>query len=290
MAAEQNNAAERAANYTPEDREFYDFWYGHMLGDVMQAPLADVAHSTARYIWDAGRWAPASIGEDGLPPVPWGDDFEAWLEPRRQKDVREAFHQYARDAVAADRQARAITETLNNPPYGEPDLYSRLHTALTNELALAKKFGKVTEWFNAARGLIDYLARQADESGPQAAQGVKTWQERLGKDWHLAGTLQHFAARDAEIAELRARLAAPPLSSEQQAAESPDWRALGYVEGATVRQRITPTKFEDAVITCAHGNGALDVEINGKAYGWSARNCTVLPDAQQAEKGDPNAG
>jgi len=35
-----------------------------------------------------------------LPPLPWGDDFEAWLEPRRQKDVAAAMHDYARAAIA----------------------------------------------------------------------------------------------------------------------------------------------------------------------------------------------
>jgi hypothetical protein len=65
MAAEQNIDAERAANYSPEDRAFFDFWYGHMVGDMMQAPLAGVTHSTARYIWDAARRS-AAIGEGGL--------------------------------------------------------------------------------------------------------------------------------------------------------------------------------------------------------------------------------
>ena len=39
--------------YSQEDRAFYTFWYGHMLNEWMQPPLAGVSHSTARYIWDA---------------------------------------------------------------------------------------------------------------------------------------------------------------------------------------------------------------------------------------------
>lgn len=39
--------------YSQEDHVFYTFWYGHMLNDLMQPPLAGVSHSTARYIWDA---------------------------------------------------------------------------------------------------------------------------------------------------------------------------------------------------------------------------------------------
>jgi hypothetical protein len=39
--------------YSQEDHAFYTFWYGHMLNELMQPPLAGVSHSTARYIWDA---------------------------------------------------------------------------------------------------------------------------------------------------------------------------------------------------------------------------------------------
>ena len=44
-------------SYAVEDRAFFSFWYGHMQGDVMTGALADVRHSTARYIWDAARRA-----------------------------------------------------------------------------------------------------------------------------------------------------------------------------------------------------------------------------------------
>ena len=55
-----------------------------------------------------------------------------------------------------------------------------------------------------------------------------------------------------------------------------DWGALGYVKGATVRQHLFGSNYEDAVITCVHQNGALDVEICGVPYGWSASRCTVV--------------
>ncbi|AWL04265.1 hypothetical protein DIR46_07340 [Massilia oculi] len=55
-----------------------------------------------------------------------------------------------------------------------------------------------------------------------------------------------------------------------------DWRALGYVVGATVRQEIGLGRYDDAVITHAERNGALDVEMNGRAYGWSAQFCKVV--------------
>lgn len=40
-------------SYSLEDQAFFKFWYGHMQGDTMTGALADVSHSTARYIWDA---------------------------------------------------------------------------------------------------------------------------------------------------------------------------------------------------------------------------------------------
>lgn len=43
------------SEYPAEDQAFYRFWYGHMLNDLMQPPLANVDHATARYIWDAAH-------------------------------------------------------------------------------------------------------------------------------------------------------------------------------------------------------------------------------------------
>ncbi len=40
-------------SYSQEDRAFYKFWYGHMLGELMQPPLINIDHATARYIWNA---------------------------------------------------------------------------------------------------------------------------------------------------------------------------------------------------------------------------------------------
>ena len=55
--------------YSQEDRAFYTFWYGHMLNDLMQPPLAGVSHATARYIWDAAiahAAAPAQAADSVL--------------------------------------------------------------------------------------------------------------------------------------------------------------------------------------------------------------------------------
>lgn len=39
-----------------------------------------------------------------LPPLPWGDDFEAWLEVRNEHEVAQAVHEYAKRAVEAERE------------------------------------------------------------------------------------------------------------------------------------------------------------------------------------------
>jgi hypothetical protein len=205
MAAEQNIDAERAA---PEllpcpfcggtdvyvERNDYTSAYvqcdsrvGPYSACLARGPIAvqdsddeDVPGAAgAIEAWNKqSRRASASIGEDGLPELPWGDDFEAWLEVRTGHEVRTEIRQYARDAIAADRRARA-----NSPAI--PD------------------------------------------GSPQAAQGVKTWEERVtgcgavegghhggaprcGDGWyggiHYCPKCQ-AKARDAEIADLRAQLA-----------------------------------------------------------------------------------
>jgi len=60
----------------------------HLLAFAGSAPIVS----------PAGAAAEKPTGD--LPPLPWGDDFEAWLEPRRQKDVAAAMHDYARAAIA----------------------------------------------------------------------------------------------------------------------------------------------------------------------------------------------
>lgn len=52
----------------------------------------------------------------------------------------------------------------------------------------------------------------------------------------------------------------------------------GFVPGATVRQHrhIGSTDYDDAKILCVHETGALDVEIGGVRYGWSASVCSVV--------------
>jgi hypothetical protein len=67
-----------------------------------------------------------------------------------------------------------------------------------------------------------------------------------------------------------------PAAGTEKDAERLDWRSLGYVEGTTVRQKVSTTRYDYAVITCVHENGALDVVFEEKTYGWSARHCTPV--------------
>lgn len=64
--------------YTEQDRAWFAFWYSHMVNDQMQPPLAEVRHSDARYIWEAGRASlakePLAQPQHGAPipaPVTW---------------------------------------------------------------------------------------------------------------------------------------------------------------------------------------------------------------------------
>lgn len=39
--------------YTTEDKAFHQFWYAHMVNDLMQPPLVGISYSVARYVWSA---------------------------------------------------------------------------------------------------------------------------------------------------------------------------------------------------------------------------------------------
>lgn len=51
----------------------------------------------------------------------------------------------------------------------------------------------------------------------------------------------------------------------------------GYIIGVIVRQHYHTEMYDDAVITCVHENGALDVRIDGVVHGWSVNFCTPVP-------------
>ncbi len=57
-----------------------------------------------------------------------------------------------------------------------------------------------------------------------------------------------------------------------------------YKKGVIVRQYRTEVLYDDAVITFVHPNGALDVEMNGVKYGWSASTCKPVEQATMWKK------
>gem|GEM_PF-6828031 len=91
--------------------------------------------------------------------------------------------------------------------------------------------------------------------------------------------------RDAVAADRRGASASTAGGAVEKPQVVQDWRELGYVVGATVRQEIGLGRYDDAVITHAERNSALDVEMNGRAYGWSAQFCKVVaaPTEKKAE-------
>lgn len=89
--------------YSQEDRAFYTFWYGHMLNEWMQPPLAGVSHSTARYIWDAAiahAAAPAHAADIVL-----------------EDAARLEFEMQHGSAIAAARKQGAKHEPLKDCPF-----------------------------------------------------------------------------------------------------------------------------------------------------------------------------
>ena len=124
-----------------------------------------------------------SIGEDGLPKLPRFPKHYLLLSDEEGSDEYPVFvmaqmaeyaRQYAREAIAADRRAR---EEAGNA----------LNYILPHEVT-------VTNYGNPV------------DKSPQAAQGVKRWQDRLPST-HVPTTSDFVQARDEEIADLRAQLA-----------------------------------------------------------------------------------
>jgi Lar family restriction alleviation protein len=198
MAAEQNIVAERAApalqpcpfcGGTASAQRF-----GNRDGGASFAVWCDSCHiSTAWMHGDDGahraieawnRRPSASIGEDGLPELQSIDtpEFRRMLNdppntsrPALVAHIDKKMRQYAHDAVAADRRAREAQPK---------ELSARIDAFLDENLP------------------------KLAATPPQAAQGVKTWQERVGPDYNdSAEPTAHEIAMEAEIADLRAQLA-----------------------------------------------------------------------------------
>jgi hypothetical protein len=180
MAAEQNIDAER--------REY----------EVARAKLLkENAYPSDFDIWLLARRPSASIGEDGLPELPrkvgviYPGNY--WTASDQVAQPGAGIHavytadqmrQFRAEGIAADRRARGMAMEKSPESSTKPA-----------ETRMDAGFGDA--------GTV----RAPAEEAPQAAQGVKTWQERsLGPD-HLGLYPDAFACMQAEIADLRAQLA-----------------------------------------------------------------------------------
>lgn len=235
MATEMNVEAERAAFITA-----YRLWayeaHPNAHPEMVQFQAESHWGRAAGAMWLAARRAaqPADVGAGELPPLPprvGMIDFVDEFARVTHKDgwTADQMRQYARDAIAADRRARRPRVDLD--PHLKAALEEAAKTRSTGALlpdgsAVFINYGHQPEdtahlecTACGGSGHIDdqrLIAGQSGEETPQAAQGVKTWRERMtdgafrdpaSPGLTHTGASAQLAARDAEIADLRAQLA-----------------------------------------------------------------------------------
>lgn len=207
----------------------------------------------------ARRTPSASTGEDGLPELP---------EPKYAADdltdifTADQMRQYARDAVEADRCR----------PKGEmsPELKAAIEEAhktratgalLPDGSAVFINYGDQPEdtahlccTACGGSGHIDdqrLIAGQSGEESPQAAQGVKTWQERMGPGYIDGGAdLPEEVAMKAEIADLRAQLARQSQSEPFDLTKLTRWTFDGGMTAAVAKDGQW-VEYKDLAWRCA---------------------------------------
>jgi hypothetical protein len=195
MAAEQNNDAERAIEAAAQICDRLKVMMDQGAGEVTTGERLTQAARMIREL--AGRRS-AAIGEGGLPELPapaYYDRVTARMSGEGVGFTADQMREFARATVAADRRARG-------------------HAAIQEMVDIAQ-------------------ANNKGYGAPQAAQGVKTWRERI-KDMQrdipdiVAANTNDAVIRDAmkaEIADLRVQLARQ--SQEVPPAEIDDM-AFGY--------------------------------------------------------------
>ncbi|WP_075795663.1 hypothetical protein [Massilia putida] len=198
------------------ERAAFEAWASLQNWIVDRNSFGEYRHGTARDGWDAWQAArrtpSASIGEDGLPELSesrvialWNSTESGGMVGRYVRFARAV----ARDAVAADRRARAKSTKTD------------VETAETR--------------MDTAFGPRAHIS-------PQASQGVKTWQER---DPTLDKTMIPGAVLD-ELDDLRAQLARQSqpvawLEAEPSARGRPVHEVvLGMVYSSRIHTRCAP--------------------------------------------------
>jgi hypothetical protein len=172
-------------SYSPEDRAFYEFWYSHMLEDLMQPPLIGIAHSTARYIWDAARRTPAdAVGAGELPPLPKHDGLIDTYHDDATVSSQDGYTaekvlEYGRQCIAADRAQRKQAGQIAVPSEVEKlkilalcgvDDLERVHVALGLDADAPIDADVMVKMIVDLRA---QLAAKAQDSANNGAEGEK---------------------------------------------------------------------------------------------------------------------
>jgi hypothetical protein len=186
LAAEQNIDAERAA---------FNAWFDATM-------YREDARDAMEVAWLAARRS-AAIGEGGLPELP--RPAITYADHSYPAYSKKQMEQYARDAIAADREARANQAEIDAKTAG-----TRMDTAFDPRAHVS----------------------------PQAAQGVKTWQERY-KENKWGQSMAYYM--EAEIADLRAQLARAQralLRAGFQDLGAQEWKPPVNEVAGKLRQRV----------------------------------------------------
>jgi hypothetical protein len=273
-APTDEKVAEACFAVSPDDFKEEDGWVDYLRydGAVVRAFLAAnpaaVAPSDATgkaddlakvgyFVREAGAWVATS-----------SDDPRATVLYRKTDAENSATSAAGRVALptnADDAQAMALLGVK----YLEQHAPDRLKATSAADAKDAERYRFLRDEECNNAHLAPYIARDCKNS-------------RFGAAW-LHGD-EADAAIDSAMAA--SRKDGEGSKSQSAPASAPDWAAQGYVVGATVEQDAGTSWAARGVITCVHSNGALDVQVDGKAYGWSATRCKPV----QARPAAANAG
>lgn len=144
MKPVSNNEAERAAELWNAQADQYNQW-SELGADEKEAWIAKCA-------------APV-VADDGLPPLP--DDYYMLAAPGRKVYDEDHMRQYARDAIAADRAARAQQQAQS---VGDSVDFQ----ALLSDVMVASKTGQsVTVVAEKVQALIAYIDGRTAGAAPE---------------------------------------------------------------------------------------------------------------------------
>lgn len=146
------------------EREFEAWWESD--GQYIRAGGGQYEKSFAYAAWLAARRAPPALDTEGLPPLIWGDDLEAWLEVRDEAEIVAAIRAAQRHAYDAGQQSQAARiQHLTH----ERDL------ALAAARQSAPEGAPVAWAVTAPKGGIHKLSITRDSAERKAARWREEW-------------------------------------------------------------------------------------------------------------------